>query len=59
MAALLLKRFPAKLSVFYNFCVVQQIRFVIWMNHYEKISYTICDDPVLLFSAGTIRCTTT
>jgi hypothetical protein len=58
MELLLLKRFLAKLSVFYNFCFDQGIRFVVSIFNYEKISYAICHDPVLLLSTRIVYCTT-
>jgi hypothetical protein len=37
MEPLLLKHFLVKLSVFYNFCFDQGIRFVVNIHNYEKI----------------------
>lgn len=59
MELLLLKHFPAKLSIFYNFCFDQGVRFVVNISHYEKISYPICHTPVLLLPARIDPCTTT
>lgn len=59
MELLHLKHFPAKLSVFYNFCCDQGIRFVVKMNNYEKISYPTCHGPFLLLSARIVYGTTT
>lgn len=54
MELLLLRRFRVKLSVFYNFCFLQGIRFVVNISHYEKSIDPICYAPVLLLSARII-----